>query len=64
MVLLAGLRWDQIYRKAEAVDYDFCIQGFQSCHYGLWSRVNFLRPLGVVQSRIPAALPTSKSNNS
>jgi hypothetical protein len=63
MVLVAGLRRDQIRRKAEAAVYNFCIQGFQSCHYGLWSEVKFLMPLRAVQSRILAALSTSKSNN-
>jgi hypothetical protein len=36
MVLVAGLRWNKIHRKAEADVYNFCIQGFQSC-----SAVNF-----------------------
>jgi hypothetical protein len=63
MVLVAGLRQDQIHRKAKAVVYTFCIQGFQSYHYRLWSKVNFLRPLRAVQSRFPATLSTSKSHN-
>jgi hypothetical protein len=35
MVLVVGLRRNQICRKAKAVVYNFGIQGFQSCHYGL-----------------------------
>jgi hypothetical protein len=40
-VLVAGLRRDQIRREAEVVVYDLCIPGFQRCHYGSWSKVNF-----------------------
>jgi hypothetical protein len=63
MVLVAGLKWNQNYQKAEAVVYNFCIQEFQSCHYGLWLKVNFLRLLCAVQSRFLAALSILKSHN-
>jgi hypothetical protein len=46
--LVASLRRNQIHRKIEDVVYNFFIQGFQSCHYGLWSKVNFPMPLDVV----------------
>jgi hypothetical protein len=52
MVLVADLRQDQIHQKAKSVFYKVCIQGFQICHYGLWSNVNFLRPLHAAQSMI------------
>jgi hypothetical protein len=50
--------------KAEAVVYNFYIQGFQSCHYGLWSKVNFLKSLSAVQSRNLAALSIFRGHNS
>jgi hypothetical protein len=49
--------------KSQECVYDFCNPGFQSCRCGLWSKVNFLRPLRAVQSRIPATLSTSESHN-
>jgi hypothetical protein len=40
-ILITRLRCDQIHRKAERVSYNFCMQEFQSCHFGLWSKDQF-----------------------
>jgi hypothetical protein len=41
VVLCTGSRNDHIHQKDERVIYEFGIQLFQRCHYGLCSKVNF-----------------------
>jgi hypothetical protein len=41
IVLVAGLREEQIRQKAEIVVCNFGSQGFQSFHFGLWSKAHF-----------------------
>jgi hypothetical protein len=35
VILFTGLRHDPIRQKAEGAIYNFGIQGFRSCHFGL-----------------------------
>jgi hypothetical protein len=58
MVLFAGLRQNQIRRKAKAVVYNFVFKDFRDAITDRGQMSIFLRPLRAVQSRIPAALST------